>query len=216
MKATLSLALVAVLAATATTALAQESYVVDHDRSYLIAVVGAAGILSNLAKEHAVLATDGSAEICYAPGEPQSSVRFTVPTSSLRIDTRRARGLANLDTSWPDAATRQKLQGKMLSDRFLAADRYESLSFQSTNVQASDDGDLWLEGDLTIRGRTNRVSFPVQLQRLEGDALFLRGGLTVKQTDYGMEPESIAGVVRVADAVEVRFEILARPGDGGC
>ncbi len=192
------------------------SYVVDHERSYLLAVVGVAGVLSSLAHEHAVLATDGSAEICFKPDDMErSSVTFRVPTASLRIDTRRARDLAGLETDWPDADTRRELQAKMLSDRFLAEDRYDTLAFASRSVSMTG-GDLWIEGDLTLRGRTNRVAFPVQLERLDDDALYLRGGMTVKQTDFGMEPESIAGVVKVADAVDVRFEILARPGDDDC
>lgn len=216
MKPLLSMALLAALCL-APGVWSQPSYTVDHDRSYLLAVVGVAGVLSQLAHEHAVLATDGSAEICYSPEDmSRSSVRFSVPTTSLRIDTRRARGLAGLDTGWPDRSTREELQDKMLSERFLAADRYDTMAFASRSVSASNDGELWIEGDLSIRGRSNRVAFPVQLQRLDDGALYLRGGVTVKQTDFGMEPESIAGVVRVADAVDVRFEILARPGDGGC
>lgn len=208
-----TLALCALLLA-AGSAGTQEPYRVDHERSYLLAVVGVAGVLSNLAHEHAVLATDGDAEICFAPDDVRRShVRFSVPTESLRIDTPRARELAGLDPSWPDDDTRADLQRKMLSERFLAADRHDTLAFESRKVSGSAD-ELWLEGDLTLRGRTNRVAFPVQVTRGE-DGLHLRGGMTVKQTDFGMEPESIAGVVKVADAVEVRFEILARPEDGG-
>lgn len=193
----------------------QAGFSVDHERSYLLAVVGVAGVLSNLAEEHAVLATDGDAEICFASDDVERSrVRFSVPTGALRIDTPRARELAGLDPSWPDEDTRAELQQKMLSERFLAADRYDTLAFTSHRVSGSSD-ELWLEGDLTIRGRTNRVAFPVEVRRLE-DGLHLSGGMTVKQTDFGMEPESIAGVVKVADAVEVRFEILARPDDNGC
>lgn len=215
MKLSLPVALVATLLV-APGASAQTGYHVDHERSYLLAVVGVAGVLSNLAHEHAVLATDGDAQICFAPDDVERShVRFSVPTEGLRIDTPRARSLAGLDPSWPDDDTRRELQQKMLSERFLAAARHDRLAFTSRKVSGSAD-ELWLEGDLTIRGRTNRVSFPVEVRRID-DGLYLRGGMTVRQTDFGMEPESIAGVVKVADAVEVRFEILARPGDdGGC
>lgn len=214
MKLSLPLALLATLML-ATSAGSQTSYRVDHDRSYILAVVGVAGVLSSLAHEHAVLATDGDAEICFAPEDSdRSRVRFSVPTESLRIDTPRAREIAGLDPSWPSDDTREELQEKMLSDRFLAADRFDTMSFTSRKVSGDDD-ELWLEGDFTLRGKTKRVAFPVQVTRGE-DGLHLRGGLTVKQTDFGMEPESIAGVVKVADAVEVRFEILARPGGEDC
>lgn len=193
------------------------SYVVDHESSYLLAVVGVAGVLSSFAEEHAVLATAGSAEICLADDDLSGArVTFSVPTRSLRIDTQRARDLAGLKSATPDEDTRRELQQKMVSDRFLAVDRYDTLAFASRSVSISGGGDLWIEGDLTLRGRTNRVAFPVQLERLDDDALYLRGGVTVKQTDFGMEPESIAGVVKVADAVDVRFEILARPDEGDC
>lgn len=196
-------------------AAAHESYVVDHNGSHLVAVVGSAGILSIFGHPHAVIATDGEASICYAaPHAAATSVSFSVPTRSLLIDTPRALRIAKLGPL-PPGVDRRELQEAMLSERFLWAERHPRLSFESTRVQQVNADTLWLEGRFSMRGITRPVAFPVRVQA-NGESMRLSGEITVRQTDFGMKPESIAGVVRVADAVDVRFLILARGEGEGC
>ena len=57
-----------------------------------------------------------------------------------------------------------------------------------------------LSGSLTIRGVTRTVSVPV----VHKGALF-SGEFEVKLTDYGINAESIGGVVNVRDTIEVRL-----------
>jgi len=38
----------------------------------------------------------------------------------------------------------------------------------------------------------------------------------VKQTDYGITPVSISGLVKVKDVVDVRIEIYAKPVASAC
>ena len=40
----------------------------------------------------------------------------------------------------------------------------------------------------------------------------MRGGFEIEQRDFGMEPVSIGGVVKVADEVGIAFEVFAAPG----
>jgi polyisoprenoid-binding protein YceI len=210
-RAALTLAAVALLASSP--AGAQESYVVDHERSYLVAVIGSSGILAALGSPHAVIATAGSARICLTHGDlSSSSVRFSVPTQSLQIDTPQALRIAKLA---PPRADRRDLQEKMLSQRFLWADRHPRMSFETTRVRQVDADTLWLEGHFTMRGITRHVAFPMRVQP-NGESVHLSGEVTVKQSDFGMETDSIAGFVRVADAVGVRFLILARGQGSDC
>jgi polyisoprenoid-binding protein YceI len=64
-------------------------------------------------------------------------------------------------------------------------------------------------GQLTMHDVTRSITVPVAA-RLEGQTLTATGGFAVKQTDYGMKPVSVGGVVSVKDTVNVRFSIVAR------
>lgn len=174
--------------------------------SWVIAVTEKAGALGFLGHRHAIEATGGSAEIDWRPEDPASSrAVFTVPASSLRIDTGRARELAGLDGG-PGEDDVAELQEKMLSAQNLDAAGHPELRLEVTGVEPSSDGGLRVTADLTIKGRTRTVRFPVAVAR-SGSGTTFSGSFTVRQTAFGIEPESIAGVVKVADPVEIRFHL---------
>lgn len=174
--------------------------------SWVIAVTEKAGALGFLGHRHAIEATGGSADLDWRPDDPASSrAVFTVPASSLRIDTGRARRLAGLEGG-PDAEDVAELQEKMLSAENLDAAGHRELRLEVTGVERSSDGGLRVTADLTIKGRTRAVRFPVAVERA-GSGTTFSGSFTVRQSAFGIEPESIAGVVKVADPVEIRFHL---------
>jgi polyisoprenoid-binding protein YceI len=187
------------------------AYEIDTRESWVVAVTEKAGALGFLGHRHAVIVTDWTAEIDWRPEEPGTSrATVTVPARSLRIDTTRGRELAGLDEG-PSADDVVELQEKMLSAENLAAAQHPELRFEVTGVERSGTGDLEVEGRLTLRGRSRTVRFPVKVEPgRAGGATYFSGSFTVNQTDFGIEPESIAGVVKVADPVEIRFRIAVR------
>ena len=46
--------------------------------------------------------------------------------------------------------------------------------------------------------------------RIEGQTLIATGRFALKQTDYGIEPVSVGGVVSVKDTVNISFTIVGR------
>ena len=80
----------------------------------------------------------------------------------------------------------------------------EQIEFRSTRAEASDADDrLAVEGELTIVGRANPVSFELELA--EGGEL--RASAVVTQTEWGMKPYSaLFGALKVHDDVEVALE----------
>jgi len=184
---------------------------IDRNRSHVVAITDKAGLLGALGHRHAVVATDWSAHILYNPNRPQdASVVVNVPVRALRIDSDRARDIAGLG-SGPDAGTVAKLQEKMLGPQVLDAERYPTIAFRSTAVDTDAQGGLIVRGALMLHGHSGRVDVPVHTQRLETGATRFSGELTVRQSNYGIEPESIAGVVKVADPVTIRFDIVTVP-----
>jgi len=187
------------------------AYSIDPDGSWVVAVTEKAGALGFLGHRHAVLVTDWTPDVDWQPGAPASSrATFTVPTASLRIDTARGRELAGLDEG-PDADDVATLQEKMLSADNPAAEAHPELRLEITGVEPRSAGKLRVAGRLTIRGHTEPVQIPVTMETAGEGAVRFTGAFTVKQTDYGIEPESIAGVVKVADPVEIRFQVVLRP-----
>lgn len=135
---------------------------------------------------------------------------MTVSVSSLRIDTKEARRLAGVDPEGgPGEEDVRKLQTKMLSAESLAAQQHPMLEFDSRSV-ARDGGRLVARGPLTTRGRTREVSIPITISPAGGDRYDFRGEFSVKQTDFGIDPETVAGVVNVEDVV---FSMRARLTD---
>jgi hypothetical protein len=80
----------------------------------------------------------------------------------------------------------------------------EPVTFRTTRVEpARDAGDLYVEGDLTIRGTTRPITFDLTVA--EDGAL--RAVTTIKQTDFGMKPyTALFGALKVADEVEVEID----------
>jgi polyisoprenoid-binding protein YceI len=74
-------------------------------------------------------------------------------------------------------------------------------------------GKLKLRGTLTIKGASREVEIPVTVQRRPNEELWFTGNLTFRQSSFGIRPESIAGVVKVADNVDMHVRLLARPAD---
>jgi polyisoprenoid-binding protein YceI len=94
---------------------------------------------------------------------------------------------------------------KTIDDDVLKRD---TVQFRSTSVQAADNGKLTVQGDLTVMGKTNPITFDL----LVGDDGSVSGSAVVKQTDFGMKPYSaLFGALKVADEVRVAIEEAALP-----
>jgi polyisoprenoid-binding protein YceI len=69
--------------------------------------------------------------------------------------------------------------------------------------------ELQVTGELTLHGVTRRITVPVRVVQ-QGDGLRASGSLRVKQSAFGMDPISVAGVVKVKDELRIDFEIAAQ------
>src|SRR4030095_9682802 len=192
-------------------------FTLDRSQSHLYVVTHRAGALGFLGHEHAILATEWSADLCFDAAAPASSpvrAEITVPTKALRIDTDEARRLAGL-AKGPGPEDVKTLQEKVLAPQNLAAESHPSIRLKTTSVTGSG-GKTEVKGSFTLRGVTATVRFPVKVEPQKGGPVRLSGQFHLKQSTFGIKPESVAGVVNVADAVDVHFDLLARPTGGGC
>jgi polyisoprenoid-binding protein YceI len=105
-----------------------------------------------------------------------------------------------------------KVTQAMLSDQVLDVKNFPSIAFVSTVVSGRGSAsalDLLITGNLTIRGTTKPVRAAASA-RIDGDTLTATGKFTIKQTDFGIKPISVGGVVKVKDDLNINFTIVAR------
>jgi len=192
-------------------------FALDRAQSHLYVVTHRAGALGFLGHEHAILATEWSADLCFDPAAPAASpmrAEITVPTKALRIDTDEARRLAGLGKG-PGPDDVKTLQVKVLAPQNLAAESHPSIHLKVTSVTGTG-GKIQVQGAFTLRGVSEAVRFPVEIAAQKDGTFRLSGGFRLKQSTFGIKPESVAGVVNVADAVDVHFEIVAKPAGEAC
>jgi polyisoprenoid-binding protein YceI len=100
---------------------------------------------------------------------------------------------------------RQQVQERMLGPEVLDSTRFPQISFESTDVKSEGQGQLLVEGRLSLHGATRLVSARVQKQ---GGRYV--GTCTLKQRDFGIAPISIgAGTVKVKNELKIEFEVRA-------
>ena len=102
---------------------------------------------------------------------------------------------------------------KVLHEDVLASARFPTIKFRSvsvSNIQKSGDHrSFTLNGDLTLRGVTRRVAFPVKVT-INGKQLRATGEESIKQTDFGITPYSGGfGTIKIGDQLKVSFVIIA-------
>jgi polyisoprenoid-binding protein YceI len=186
---------------------------VDTAASHIFAITHRTGLLSFLGHEHVIWAPRWSSQVCIhrtSPGE--SYTRFVVDARALIIDSDSARRVAQLGRG-PSADQRAEIQEKMLDARHLDAAEFPEIRFESVSVVTDDWRTLEIQGRLTMRGITQDVVFPALLQEEADGRITMSTVVTIKQSAFGIKPESIAGVVKVSDAVDLHVRLTGVAGD---
>lgn len=209
----------AVVLCTSAPAQAQEplrAYTVDPDASALWVHTHKAGLFGFLGHEHAIIPLEWSASLCAADPLPRSAHgSVVIRTASLVIDSDSARALAGLDDG-PGEDDRRDMQEKLLDAERLDAEGHAEIELRVDSVAPQDDGSVVGSGRLTIRDIEREITIPLDVEFAETGELWLSGQLEVRQTDFGIEPESVASVVNVADEVDLHVRLVATAGDRAC
>jgi len=182
---------------------------VDPTKSDILAVARRDGVLSFLAHDHAILATKWTTDVCLH-SDTRAKVKVRVETNSLLIDTSDALAKANVESKI-SSSDRNSLQQKLMSARFLNAAQFPVISFESSSVQKQSASQWIMTGQFNLHGVSHPISVQIQQQ---GERL--AGTFQIKQSDYGIEPESIAGVVKVKDEIEIRFNLAVKNSKIAC
>jgi hypothetical protein len=145
--------------------------------------------------------------VCWAGASPLTATGTVIVDSrTLVIDSDSARSTANLGGG-PSAEQVQTIQARLHDAQHLNTAEYPQLRFDADTVLSMNGDRAAVAGVLTIRGITRRVRVPVRITESADAKLRFSGSLRVRQSAFGIRPESVAGVVRVADAIDIRLEL---------
>lgn len=178
-------------------------YVIDTHASRVLVKVGKSGLFKFAGHEHEVEVPLREGRIVADPeAAPPEGLSFSVATSQLRVT---GRGEPAGDVA--------EVQARMLGPDVLDASRYPEIVFRSRvgSVRPLGAGayDVSVVGDLTLHGSTRQVTLPARVE-LAGDTLTATGVSDLRQTDYGIRPVSVAGVVKVKDELRIEWTVVAR------
>ena len=190
---------------------AEVVYRIDPAHSELVVQVFKAGIGSAMAHDHVVRATAYTGQLQMNPTAPTTAtIAVEVQTSSLQVDEPAVRQKYGLPTGLSEK-DRQEIQATMESQDQLNVKQNPTMRFTSTRVEQRTEGEYSVTGDLTIRGITHSVTFPVRVEQRDA-AVHAWGSFRFTQSSFGYKPYSaLLGAVSNQDEVQLHFDIVAIP-----
>src|SRR5262249_10876823 len=128
---------------------------------------------------------DGGVDDCASP-----KIHFLVESAKLTV-------LPEKDQAQVQADMQKKV---------LDSERFPQIRFESTSIEQIGEHRWKVAGNLALHGRTRPVTAEVNL--MNG---VYRGSATLKQSDYGIQPITVAGgTVKVKDELKIEFSIVPR------
>lgn len=167
---------------------------IDTDQSTMTVRVFKTGLFRALADNHEVRA---SITAGFVDEGANAGVEIVVDAPGMRVVDP---GLSSRD--------RDQVQTRMLGPEVLDVTQFPAIRFESTTVEGTQLDGWTVRGQLTLHGQTQPVTVKVVF-----DHGHYRGSASLKQTDFGITPISIAGgTVKVKDEVSIEFDIVTRSG----
>ena len=176
---------------------------VDPAKSHVRLELGRAGLMSFMGHEHHIEAPLAEGHVEVVEGDPaRSSVRLRFEAARLFV----------IPGSEP-ADDIPKVEERMRGPEVLEVAKYPEIVFESASVKSTPQASgfkLVVTGSLTLKGRSVPVELPLDVRRADG-SLEAKGEVSLNLRDIGIEPPSVAGVVKVKDRFRLEFEIHAGP-----
>ncbi len=161
----------------------------------------ASGVLSVMGHNPTIAIRQFEGEVGFDPDKPEeASLRMKIDAGELAVQD---------DIKEKD---RHEIEQTM-KEKVLEIDKYPHIVFESSEVSVNQIAGTWyrarLAGDLQLHGANRRQEIQLNL-RLKDDSLNAEGDFTLKQTDFNIEPVSIAGgALKLKDELKFSFNIKA-------
>jgi polyisoprenoid-binding protein YceI len=178
------------------------SYTIDPTASTVVVHVGKTGLLRFAGHEHEIHAPLGRGTLVVDPAHLEASAAdLKLDASTLRVA---ERGEPPKDV--------QKVQDAMVGPDCLDVRRFPEIRFVTRSISSKEPArgglDVTVRGTLTLHGVSREVTVPLHVV-IGDDRLRATGSMSFKQTDFGIKPISVAGVVKVKDEVRIELTLVA-------
>jgi polyisoprenoid-binding protein YceI len=118
-----------------------------------------------------------------------------------------AKASVEIDTASLDVGEAEMNKEVAKKDWFNAA-QFPKATFVSSTIKAAGAGKLAVTGKLTIKGKSNDVSFPLTVKSEGGKQVF-EGALPIKRLAYNVGEGEWKDTSMVADEVTIKFRVTA-------
>ena len=184
-------------------------YRVDPQRSRVFMRTGRDGPMKAAGHDHVIASVNVEGLVLFSNDPGKSRADLRLPLQRLVVDDPAYRGKFGLEPELPESAiegTTRNMQEKVLeSGRFPWATA-------SVRISSMRRDRAELDVRVTLHGVSSDYRVPAVLA-VDADTLTVSGSMTVGHADFGLTPFSAAGgLLRVAEDIEVTFEIVARRG----
>lgn len=181
---------------------APRTYVVDAAASSVRIHVGKSGAFSFAGHAHEVAAPALAGEVTADPADVSASqLSLTFEAGALKV----------LPEGEP-AGDPPKVEEAMRGPKVLDVLRFPTVAFKSQHVSgragAAGAYDLEIVGEMSLHGVARALTLPVHVE-LAGDTLTASGTAVLRHDQFGMQPVSVAGVVKVKNEIQVTYRIVA-------
>ena len=178
-------------------------YTIDLSQSRVTATIKQEGFIARRYPTHRVEAKNFTGKI-EVPERDETRIAVEVEAET--------KSLTNADEGMTEFERREF--HNVLNNSVLESDKFPMIKFVSVSVsdarKSGETRSFTLNGDLTMRDATKRVSFPVTVT-ISKDQLRATGDAELKQTDFGIKPYSgKLGMIRIGDEVKINFAIVAK------
>lgn len=99
---------------------------------------------------------------------------------------------------------------EVLKKEWFNAAQFAKASFVSTSMKTMGAGKLDVSGNLSIKGKTVAVHFPLQI-KTEGKNLSFEGSLPIKRLQFAIGEGEWKDTSMVADEVVIQFKVVTNP-----
>jgi polyisoprenoid-binding protein YceI len=182
-------------------------YRLDASQSNFMVRAYSGGVLWFKGQDHLIRARDFSGEAQLTPG--------SINPASLHLIVRAASLEETRDVFTPQE---KQIINKELRDIVLEPDKYPEIVFRSTSVAgksvSANQYDVKINGDLTLKGVTRRISIPATVT-ITGNDFRAQGEFTIERSDFDVKATSaMHGMIRVRDKLKFTFDIVGHKYGG--
>jgi len=166
------------------------------------------GPLARLGHNHVILAQQVSGSIALRDPRDTSTFELSLPVAALLVDTAQARDEEGpAFSSEPSAADAARTRENMLGPRVLNQQRFPAIRITGGLTSSGESPSTQVE--IHFREGVTQKTVPINLI-VTTDRLTISGNLAISHRELGLAPFSVMmGAIRVADVINLRFEISA-------